>query len=433
MSDNLQKVESLTRGRKARVEVRVGRAHQRALDLLARRAITRVTCPLAGVTLRCPRMALRSLVVCADEAATKVLRGILEALGLTVEHCATVVQAQPLLAAKRYDSVVLDCEHDAEALDALRHLRSFSRSASALIIAIASNRNNVREMFALGVNFVLYKPISEERAWSSLRAARSLMQRERRRSGRVAVHAKLALDYANQENVPATLIDLSEEGSALQSEKKLPPDCRVYFQFALPGHTSLIRLSGEVVWQDASGRVGMRFVNVPSTSRKVLRTWLATNAPATLAAAPQVPRPSDPIVKAGNNVSHETGIARLRSNPGNRRSQSRHNCRLGADVYRVGLSVPNRCSLSDISSGGCYIEMPTPFPVGSHLEIVVRTPDMKLRVRGMVQTVNRGFGMGVRFDLTTPEEHSHVQTLIDLLEQSSQEDEANTLNDPWIR
>jgi CheY-like chemotaxis protein len=378
-------------------------------------------------------MALRSLVVCADEATTKVLRGILEALGLAVEHCATIAQAQPVLAANRYDSVVLDCEDDAEALDTLRQLRSSSRSASALIIAIASTRNNVRQMFALGINFVLYKPISEERAWSSLRAARSLMQRERRRSGRVAVHAQVALDYANVENVPATLIDLSEEGSALQSEKKLPPDCRVYFQFALPGHTSLIRLSGEVVWQDSAGRVGMRFVNVPSSSRKVLRTWLATNAPATLGTSPQVPRPEGPIVKTGNNPPSETGIARLRSNPGNRRSQSRHNCRLGADVYRVGVSVPNRCSLSDISPGGCYIEMPTPLPVGTHLEIVVRTQNMKLRVLGLVQSVHQGFGMGVRFELKTPEEHGHVQTLIRLLEQSNEEGEAAPLNDLWTR
>mgnify|MGYP003694344157 CR=1 FL=1 len=103
-----------------------------------------------------------------------------------------------------------------------------------------------------------------------MRAARSLMQRERRRTARVAVHANASLDYSNVEKVPATLLDLSEEGTAVQSEKKLPPDCRAHFEFALPGHTSLVRLAGEVVWQDFTGRVGMRFVNVPSSSRKVL-------------------------------------------------------------------------------------------------------------------------------------------------------------------
>jgi CheY-like chemotaxis protein len=379
-------------------------------------------------------MPLKSLVVCADEATTHILRRILEALGLKVEHCPSPSQAQSKLTENRYDSVVIDCEPESDAFDTLRHLRASSRNATALAIAIAGSRNNVRQMFALGINFVLYKPISEERAWSSLRTARSLMQRERRRSGRIAVDAKVALDYANVENVPATLIDLSEAGSALQSEKKLPPDCRVYFQFALPGHTSLVRLAGELVWQDSTGRVGMRFVNVPSSSRKVLRNWLTANAPATVASAPLVPRPEEKIVKTTPAApSHpDSGIARLRSAPGNRRTQSRHACRLGAEVYRVGVPVPNRCSLTDISSGGCYIEMPTPFPAGTRVEIVVRTQDMKLSVQGVVQSVHTGFGMGVQLVLKTAENHNHVQSLIRLLAES-QETEVGDPNDLWSR
>jgi CheY-like chemotaxis protein len=378
-------------------------------------------------------MSLKSLVVCAEDATTQVLRRILETLGLTVDHSAAASDAQARLAHTRYDSVILDCENEAEALETLRLARGTSRNATTLVIAVAGKQNNVRQMFALGINFVLYKPISEDRAWSSLRAARSLMQRERRRTVRIAVHADVDLDYANVEKVPATLIDLSEDGTAVQSEKKLPADCRVYFQFALPGHTSLVRLSGEVVWQDFTGRVGMRFINVPSSSRKVLRNWLATNAPATVAAAPQVPRPAESIVKTALATPPESGVARLRSSPGNRRTQSRHACRLGADVFRMGLPVPNRCSLSDISSGGCYVEMPTPFPVGTRVEIVVRTQDLKLRVQGVVQSVHPGFGMGVKLVLKTAEHHDHLQTLIRLLEESGETSELSSPQDPWIR
>jgi CheY-like chemotaxis protein len=375
-------------------------------------------------------MSLKSLVVCAEDATTQVLRQILETLGLTVDHCLNAVDVHPKLADSRYDSVVLDCENEAEALDTLRQIRSSSLNTGTLVIAVAGKQNNVRQMFALGINFVLYKPISEERAWSSLRAARSLMQRERRRTARVAVHANASLDYSNVEKVPATLLDLSEEGTAVQSEKKLPPDCRVYFEFALPGHTSLVRLAGEVVWQDFTGRVGMRFVNVPSSSRKVLRGWLATNAPATVAAAPQVPR-HETIIRTALPTPPESGVARLRNAPGNRRTQSRHACRLGADVFRTGVPVPHRCSLSDISSGGCYVEMPTPFPNGTHVEMVVRTKDLKLRVQGVVQSVHPGFGMGVKLVLKTAEHHDHVQTLIRLLAES--ETTEPSPQDPWSR
>jgi CheY-like chemotaxis protein len=383
-------------------------------------------------------MALTSLVVCSDESTTQVLRRILEELGIAVEHCQAASAAEAKLAQTRFDSVVIDCENEPVATEILRKARLSPANASTLAVAIAGKENNVRQMFALGINFVLYKPVSQERAASSFRAAHSLMTRERRRSSRVAAHANIALDFANVENVPATLIDLSEEGSAVQSVRKLPPDCRVYFQFALPGHTSLIRLSGEVVWQDSAGRVGMRFVNVPTSSRRVLRTWLQNSISSTKNQTPLVPRSAPPITKttpaSGTSGSAtDNGVARLRSAPGNRRGQSRHACRLSADVFRMGVAVPNRCSLTDISAGGCYVEMPTPFSSGTRVEIIVRTQDLKLRTQGVVQSVHPGFGMGVQLTLSTPEDRSQVQSLIRLLEQSGEEAELGRVIDPWTR
>jgi CheY-like chemotaxis protein len=384
-------------------------------------------------------MALTSLVVCPDEPTTQVLRRILEDLGLTVEHCATAADAHERLAQSRFDSIVIDCENEQLAIQTLQKARSSAGNATTLAVAIVGKENNARQMFALGINFVLYKPVSQERAWSSFRAARSLMQRERRRNARVAVQAEASLDYANVENVPATLVDLSEEGTAVQSERKLPPDCRVYFQFALPGHTSLIRLSGEVVWRDSSGRVGMRFVNVPTSSKRVLSNWLRNSVPLSPGATPQVPRPAMRIAKTTTPVSTpsgshaDTGLARLRASPGNRRGQSRHACRLGADVYRMGIAVPNRCSLTDISAGGCYVEMPTPFPTGTHVEIVVRTQEMKLKTRGVVQSVHQGFGMGVKLTLQSPEDRDQVQSLIGLLAESGENAELGSIGDPWTR
>jgi len=46
------------------------------------------------------------------------------------------------------------------------------------------------------------------------------------------------------------------------------------------------------------------------------------------------------------------------------------------------------------------------------LDIVVRTHDMKLRVRGTVQVVHPGFGMGVQFSLNTADERQQVKQLI---------------------
>src|SRR5262249_8802083 len=124
-----------------------------------------------------------------------------------------------------------------------------------------------------------YKPVEHDRALSSLRAARAVMRREKRKNARAAVHTHATVDYANVAHEKATLIDLGQDGMAVLFGKKLPPVSKVYFQFTLPGQKSNIRLAGQVIWQDWNGRAGVQFVDVPKTSRKLLADYLSANLP----------------------------------------------------------------------------------------------------------------------------------------------------------
>ena len=90
-------------------------------------------------------------------------------------------------------------------------------------------------------------------------------------------------------------------------------------------------------------------------------------------------------------------------------------CTLGAEVYRLGSTVPNRCTLSDISEGGCYVEMPSPLSGQSGVEILVRTADTKLRIKGQVIATHPGFGMGVRFTFRDTVEREKILQLLALL------------------
>ena len=90
-------------------------------------------------------------------------------------------------------------------------------------------------------------------------------------------------------------------------------------------------------------------------------------------------------------------------------------CKLGAEVYRLGTSVPNRCTLSDISEGGCYVEMPSPLTGQAGVEILVRHADTKLRIRGQVLATHPGFGMGVRFVFRDDVEREEVMRLLAVL------------------
>ena len=76
--------------------------------------------------------------------------------------------------------------------------------------------------------------------------------------------------------------------------------------------------------------------------------------------------------------------------------------------------------MTDLSSGGCYLEVPQPFPKGSEVEIVVRTYELKLQLRGTVQASHPGYGMGISFELKTKDEQANVKKLTDFDAASQQ-------------
>ncbi len=340
-----------------------------------------------------------------------MLSQILHELGIRAESCSDPRRARARLDEQQFDALLVDCQDEPAAIDLIAHARNTTANKTTITIAMANAASQVRHIFASGVSFVLYKPISRERAAHSLEAARTLMLREKRRQPRVQVQAQASLTYATIEDASATLLDLNEDGVAIQADQKLPPSCKVYFQFVLPGNSSPVRLSGEVMWQDSSGRVGIRFAHLPQVSQRALKSWLQAHLPAHAEAEESAAPALDP---AADQTSAEplAGLGLLAASAADRRIQSRHACRLGAEVYREGSSVPQRCNLSDISAEGCYVETSEPFPAGTALEIVVHTQYLKLCVHGKVRSMHRGFGMGVHFTLRTADQRQQVHQLI---------------------
>jgi len=356
-------------------------------------------------------MALTSLLVCADAQAVQVLSKILQDLGISVEACGTPRAATARISEQKFDAILIDCHDEPAALKLMAHLRQSASNKTAIAIAMVDGGNQIRDIFEGGANFILYKPISAERASNSMRAARGLMQRERRTQRRLPTQAQASISYSDIEDAAARLVDLGETGLAMQAERRLPPSCKVYFQFALPENRSQVRLSGEVVWQDSSGKVGIRFVNVPQASQRILKGWLEANLlrqPAVGALEPEISEEDaeDPT------VTLSAGLGLLTVSAADRRERSRRGCSLSAEVYQADHKVPNRCRLSDVSTGGCYVETHLPFAAGTTLEIVVRTEDLKLRIYGKVKSTHPGFGMGVQFSLDTPEQQKQVKQLI---------------------
>ena len=360
-------------------------------------------------------------MVCPDQDAASLLTLILSELGMEAEHTPSISRGLELLASQHFDAIVFDYRADPSSDEFLARLRQSAKNRASLLIAAVDSNFNARPVFGLGANFVLYRPLSSERTRISLRAARGLLRRERRRAPRTPVSSPVTVAYPGAPEQNTFLADLSDGGASIQTAN-VPRACKVYFEFALPGQPQLVRLSGEMTWQDASGRTGIRFLDVPQASRRLIQTWLQRNhaqqTTGVVAETPSSNMSSTELCVESEPQTEprpESKGATLVSNASNRRGEQRLACRLGAEVYRLGISVPNRCILTDISEGGCYVEILSPFARHSGVEILVRTADTKLVIRGQVLTVDRGFGMGVRFEYRDSNEREEVLRLLAVL------------------
>jgi CheY-like chemotaxis protein len=396
-------------------------------------------------------MDLRALVVCPDQDAANLLQLILTELGMAVENTPSISRGVELLESRRFDAVVFDYRADQSSEEFLAHFRQSTKNRGSVLIAIVDSGFNARPVFGLGANFVLYRPLSLERTRVSLRAARGLVRRERRRSSRASLSSTVNVSYPGAPETCGVLADIGDGGTLIHTASRIPPACKVYFEFALPGQQELVRLSGEVAWQDATGRTGIRFLDVPQSSRNLMQTWLEQNSSPPVneiesgeagavneAPALEVMEKPAPAISNSNPISNPIPTPIPKTLPheprpaltpiaiasaGNRRGEQRVACALGAEVYRLGSTVPNRVSLSDISEGGCYVEMPSPMSGTPGVEILVRTADTKLKVRGQVITSHPGFGMGVRFLLRDSGEREKILQLLAILSAGPSLDE----------
>ncbi len=85
-----------------------------------------------------------------------------------------------------------------------------------------------------------------------------------------------------------------------------------------------------------------------------------------------------------------------------RRQSVRVKCSISVELRPPGQEVIWG-KASDLSLGGCFVEMPIPLPVDSKFEIAVWLGDTKLRLRGQAASTSPGFGVGVRFIDVSPE------------------------------
>jgi hypothetical protein len=152
---------------------------------------------------------------------------------------------------------------------------------------------------------------------------------------------------------------------AVSIPQRRRPTGRWQIAFTLPGTETSLELPAEFAWEGTRAQAGLRFQQMSPESTRQLREWLKQNSPDA--------EQDDP---------------------------------------------PIRCQLTDLSLGGCYLEISSPFPVLSRVTLSMRAGGVEVRAQGLVRVMHPEKGMGVEFTQATPEHRAAVEKFLGVLSEN---------------
>ncbi len=103
---------------------------------------------------------------------------------------------------------------------------------------------------------------------------------------------------------------------------------------------------------------------------------------------------------------------------GERRRSPRLKCAVSVELKAEG-DANMWGKASDLSLGGCFVEMPIPLRQGTNFEIALWLSDTKLKLKATVASSAPGFGIGIAFLDVTPQDRGLLDRYMQTLPQQA--------------
>lgn len=101
-----------------------------------------------------------------------------------------------------------------------------------------------------------------------------------------------------------------------------------------------------------------------------------------------------------------------------RRQDARYKCEGSAELQAPSSSVRTWATITDLSRGGCYLEMQATFPADTLLSMVIEVRGIRFRAKGVVRICYPFLGMGMVFTDMPAIERERLNELLLLLASS---------------
>jgi response regulator RpfG family c-di-GMP phosphodiesterase len=218
--------------------------------------------------------AIRILLVSRNIQTIETLCQHMQKVAMHVETACDVDSANRKLCHCKFEGVIIDLELGDVGLQLLKRLRGLTSHRHAVSFAIVGNEIEAGIEYQAHATFVLQRPFSAPAVIRTLRASYPMMFRERRRDYRYPIEMRLMITVGETES-PASSINISETGIAVESSAALTIGTRVRLRLDLPGMAESLKMSGEVRWTDPTGRAGIHFLDVAGLLAQRLQVWLS--------------------------------------------------------------------------------------------------------------------------------------------------------------
>lgn len=215
-------------------------------------------------------------------------------------------------------------------------------------------------------------------------------------------------------NVSAWTVNVSHHGARVRGVK----------DWSEPGETVGIRCGLEkarfrIVWVGADGtphegEIGLLCIDAGKY------IWGVEAPEDATAAAPGSGHPAG-IIQFPNLQRVPIGLSSSAPSVNDRRKDVRYKATGGAKVQEIGASAGQWATLHDLSLGGCYVETTAPLPRSSRVEISIHINNVQINARGLVAVCHKVVGMGVQFSEISPSNRTRLETVMEMLMQTSTE------------
>jgi hypothetical protein len=221
---------------------------------------------------------------------------------------------------------------------------------------------------------------------------------------RISVNLPVKVQGADRDGNPfvetARIVGISRSGARLEGITCLPdPGGRVEVFYQNEKAWFLVSWVGQVGTVEA-GQAGLRCLEsgkfiwgVPFPEEK-----------------PDTYRPPRSKPRQAGAIPLRTGPSGWRGKE--RRRHPRHFIRGQAQITIDGSDVPLPGILTELSVGGCYIEMMSPLPVGTKVNLELSAANYIGRMGALVRTTQPGMGMGMAFTELSGEEERNLREIL---------------------